>query len=88
MSSPAPQDRSFLISKPRLTIQEMAQLIASSVAGLPTVRSVEVIDGSDISVDLNCGKRIEFQTMPIASRFNASADDRRQALADVLKRCA
>lgn len=88
MTSPVAQVQVPLITKPRLSIAEMAQLIAETVASLPTVRSVEVVEGSEIAVDLNSGKHIEFQTTPIASQLNGSSDDRRQAIAEVLKRCA
>jgi hypothetical protein len=77
-----------LIAKPRLTVAEMTSLIASAVAELPSVRTVQVIEGVEIAVALASGQRIEVQTLPVAARLNASQPDREAVLAEILGRCA
>lgn len=77
-----------LLSKARLSVPEMTELIAAMVEDLPTVRRVSS-DGSggEISVDLENGKRIELGAIPVARAMNESMHSRLQALDDLFKRC-
>jgi hypothetical protein len=88
MSPARPSETADLIAKPRLTVAEMTSLIAAAVAGLPSVRNVQVIEGVEVSVALTSGQRIEVQTLPVAARLNASRPDREAVLAEILGRCA
>lgn len=83
-----PQATESLLSKAKLSVEEMTQVIAARMAALPTVRSVSIAEVGEIAVDLMGGKRIEFQALPIARAMNGSADLRRQTLDDLVKRCA
>ncbi|TBW35117.1 hypothetical protein EYW49_16855 [Siculibacillus lacustris] len=77
-----------LLSKARLTVTEMTDLIASMVSDLPTVRGVAVDGpGGEICVDLHTGKRIELAAIPVARAMNESMNSRLQALDDLFKRC-
>ena len=87
MSVQIDSSREQLIGKSRLSVQEMTQLIAATVAELPSVKGVAVDDG-EIAVDLVTGKRIEIATVPVAHQMNQSIATRQQALADLVKRCA
>ncbi|MDR3496230.1 MAG: hypothetical protein P4L82_16650 [Ancalomicrobiaceae bacterium] len=78
----------LLIAKEHLTVEEMTRLIAATVGRLPTVAWVNVADIGEVSVALTTGKMIEMQAMPIARAFNQSMSSRRQALDDLVKRCA
>ena len=77
-----------LITKERLTVEEMTRLIAATVGRLPTVASVSVADVGEVSVALTTGKVIEMQAMPMARAFNASMSSRQRALDDLVKSCA
>lgn len=77
-----------LYSKARLTVSEMARLVAEHMSCHPGVRAVEVSEDGDVSVDLVGGKTFEIQTVPVAHALNASMEKRKQALDDLSKRCA
>jgi hypothetical protein len=78
-----------LLSKTRLTVPEMAELIAGMVGDLPTVKRVAVDGhGGEIAVDLQSGKRIELGAIPIARQMNESMDSRLQVIDDLVRRCA
>ena len=80
--------RDHLIGKSRLSVAEMTQLIAATVAELPTVKAVAVEEDGEIAVDLVTGKRIELATFPVAHQLNESIASRRTILDDLVKRCA
>lgn len=88
MSAARPVSRTDLIAKPRLTVGEMTELLATAVAALPSVRRVDVVDGMELSVALATGQRIEVQTLPVAARLNAPGADREAVIAEILGRCA
>ncbi len=77
-----------LLSKTYLTVEEMTKLIAATMARLATVKAVDVADEGAVSVALNSGKVIEMQAVPMARAFNISMETRRNALDELVKRCA
>ncbi len=76
-----------LLAKAKLTVDEMTQLIAYHMVGLPTVRSVAIADLGELAVDLVGGKRIEVMALPVAHAFNESFAVRRQTLDTLIQRC-
>lgn len=87
MSTTTP-DAAGLIDKTKLTVAEMTHLIADRLSTLPTVRSVRVDEEGALAVALVGGKSIEVQTLPVARALNESIATRRQALDELVKRCA
>jgi hypothetical protein len=77
-----------LLSKTFLTVSEMTTLIAATMARLTTVSSVDVAEEGAVSVALSCGKVIEMQAVPMARAFNISMQTRKDALNELVKRCA
>ena len=49
---------------------------------------MDVADAGELCVSLRTGMVIEMQTFPMARAFNKSMDTRREALNELVKRCA